>query len=82
MTLPLQEAQEEPQSTYATISKMLMIWVQIFYILKKKKMKHSDCKMGRKCVSAHGRKCPCASAHGLILRPWLVFFCPHTQLIC
>ena len=45
-------------------------------------MKHSDCKMGRKCVSAHGRKCPCASAHGLILRPWLVFFCPHTQLIC
>ena len=38
------------------------------------KMKHSDGKMGRKCVSAHGWRCPCALAHGLILRPWPFFF--------
>ena len=31
---PLHEAQEESQSTCVTISKMLMIWVQIFYIKK------------------------------------------------
>ena len=42
VTWPLSEALEESQSTYVTISKMLMIWVQIFYIYKKKKMKHSD----------------------------------------
>ena len=41
VTWPLSEALEESQSTYVTISKMLMIWVQIFYIYKKK-MKHSD----------------------------------------